>query len=135
MGLIDFQERKRFNRIVFSIPVVLVLFGLTLWMLWGSMQAWSARHALIKKNEAIAVEIEELEMNTKKLEKRLAVLASPRGLDLEARERFNLKEPGEHAVMFVGEGATNNYVPPEDLFSIIIRFIQRFPIPSNLKQK
>jgi len=103
MFLRDFQERKRLDRTFFSYPVLGILTFLAFAALFGAANAWYKKHVLDNEIAALEEKIADTESIKKLYEIKLENLDTAEGRDREARERFNLKKPGEGVVLFVDD--------------------------------
>lgn len=103
MALQGFQERKMLRKVIFSVPVVLILWGVIFWMLWSAIVLWNAKNKVSKNNDEIKKEIANVEESRKTIEQKTESLKSEYGIDMEARSKFNLTKPGEKIVVFADE--------------------------------
>ena len=98
------------RKVVFSVPVALILWGMVLWMLWSSVVLWGAKLKMDSKNDEITLEAENAEESRKAIEFKIESLRSEYGVDLEARRKFNLTKSGEKIVVFADESKKNKLV-------------------------
>lgn len=106
MSVRDFQEKKRTQRLLFSVPVffgVLIIAG---FMLWAIFKLWLVKNSLESDVRDLHQQISEARARKRLYEQKSGELGTPEGLDREARFRFNLKKPDEEVVVFVDDGAT-----------------------------
>ena len=106
MSVRDFQEKKRTERLLFSVPVLLGMFVLIALMVWAIVKLWILKASLEGDVQNIHQQISEARARKNLYEEKRGELNTPEGLDREARFRFNLKKPGEEIVVFVDSDAT-----------------------------
>ena len=111
MTLRGFQERKMLRKVIFSAPMVFVVWGIILWMLWNTIVLWDTKIKINNRNEDIETEIENSEESRKIVEQKMESLRSEYGIDLEARSKFNLTKSGEKVVVFADESNKNESLP------------------------
>lgn len=101
MNIRDFQERRMVERMIFSTPVLIVVVLLAILALIGVWNMWRTKHALDIELAHTREELAHTKMVKESYEQKFQELATPEGVDFEARARFNLKKPGEEVVLFV----------------------------------
>src|SRR3989344_6904366 len=109
MTLRGFQERKMLRKVIFSAPMVFVVWGIILWMLWNTIVLWDTKIKINNRNEDIETEIENSEESRKIVEQKMESLRSEYGIDLEARSKFNLTKSGEKVVVFADESNKDEF--------------------------
>jgi len=101
MALREFQERKALWKILASWPAILLLGTLLIFAGIGFFKIFS-RYLKIK-HDVVALEERIVAQGASRqdFEARALNLATPEGLEKEARARFNLKKPGEEVIVFL----------------------------------
>lgn len=96
-----FQEDRKFKKRLFSTPVLGLLGALTVIVFISGIKvshrayvAYRGRAEAEAMREAAKREQDELDARIKRLE-------SPLGIEKEAKERFNVKSPGEEVLVIV----------------------------------
>ena len=96
-----FQEDRKLKRRILSRPVLWTLFALAVLIaasaLRVSKRAYVAREARQKTEEGLKKLAEE----KSELEARISRLERPAGIEKEAKERFNIKSPGEEVIVIL----------------------------------
>ena len=96
-----FQEDRKLRRRILSRPVLWTLFALAALIaasaLRVSWRAYTAREARQKTEEGL----KELQQEKSELEARISKLEHPAGIEKEAKERFNVKSPGEEVIVIL----------------------------------
>ena|SRR3989344_1782075 len=108
MALRGFQERKILRRVVFSVPVVLALWGIVIWVAWNTIALWEVKMKISQRNNGVAKELTNAKESREAIEQKTESLKSEYGIDLEARSKFNLTKPGEKVVVFADEQNKKN---------------------------
>lgn len=103
MSLREFQEKKMVRKFIFSMPVFVIVAVFSLWMVYGIVSAIITLREFSQKNKEIEKKLSEVQKSKNALEKKASLLETDYGIDLEAREKFNLKKPGEEIILFVEE--------------------------------
>lgn len=103
MALLEFQEKKTARKIIFSLPVLVGLIAITLWMIYGAISAAITLRELSQKNNELQKKIEDVQKSKEAIEKKMNLMETDYGIDLEARANFNLKKPGEEIILFIEE--------------------------------
>ncbi|HEY4497834.1 MAG TPA: septum formation initiator family protein [Candidatus Paceibacterota bacterium] len=101
MSVRDFQERKKIERILFSLPILALCTALVVLAAWGVVRIGYRKYIIDREVAALRDEIAALEAQRAEYEERFRDLATPEGLDREARGKFNLKKEGEEVVLFL----------------------------------
>lgn len=101
MSVRAFQEQKKIERMLFSLPVLALLLVFTVLAVWGVARIGYRKYFVDREVAALQSEIAALEAQRAEYEERLQELATPEGLDREARGTFNLKKEGEEVVLFL----------------------------------
>ena len=103
MALEDFQEKKIISRIIYSLPVLIIIIVLVFAVIVGIWKAYFAKRELDKEISEFKKHIEEIVASRQKTDEKLSMLKTPEGIEREARARFNLKKSDEEVVIFVDE--------------------------------
>jgi len=116
--MLDFQEKHKTRRFMYSKPVLVFLAVVLLFFLnkiWGLYQ--TSEESLGKANEAKA-ELRSLEERKSELEQRVSFLKTERGQESEIRDKFMVGKEGEGVIMVVDQpsATTTEIVPPEPSF-------------------
>jgi cell division protein FtsB len=106
MSVRDFQDKKRTERLLFSVPILLGMFVLVALMVWAIIKLWVVKASLEGDVRNLHQQISEARARKTLYEEKRGELDTPEGLDREARFRFNLTKPGEEVVVFVDSDAT-----------------------------
>lgn len=103
MALREFQEKKTARKLIFSMPVLVIIIVLSLWMIYGTVSALVTLREISQKNHELARDIEEIKKTRKIIEEKMNIMDTQYGIDFEARKSFNLKKPGEEVILFIEE--------------------------------
>jgi len=101
MNYRDFQERKRFERVLYSGWSILAVFLLLILSVTGVVKLWARERAINAEIDELQSKIFEVRTAKESGLKKLGELDAPEGIDAEARGRFNLKKDGEELVVFM----------------------------------
>ena len=101
MSVRDFQERKKAERILFSLPALVFLATLVVLAAWGVAKVGYRKYLLDQEVLVLQKKITDVEAERAEYQEQLRGLATPEGLDREARGKFNLKKEGEEVVLFL----------------------------------
>ncbi len=96
-----FQEDRKLKRKILSRPVLWALFILAAIIAASALRvSWRAYVARDVRQEA-EKGLWELEQEKSELETRISRLEYPSGIEKEAKERFNVKSPGEEVLVIL----------------------------------
>jgi cell division protein FtsB len=95
----DFQEKRRVREFFASRAVVVVLFLLVVSMGLATFRALMQSWEVERERQAIASRVEDLIRKKGSLSDKLDDLETGKGIEREARERLNLRRPGEELVI------------------------------------
>ena len=104
-----FQERRRWERLFRSRPVLFILGSLFLLLVIKTLFLYIELRGIrmsIKKAES---EMTALEGRKAEFEEKIAGAQKGEGIEKEARSRFNVKKPGEETIIIVDDSSS-----PED---------------------
>lgn len=115
--MLEFQEKRRIKKILYSPPVVLLLvifLGICLKGVWGVYQ----KSAYAKENlERVSDSYNNLQDRERILNQEIDYLKTSGGKEEEMRERFGLAKPDEDVVIIVNQGDTRTspeYLPDKN---------------------
>jgi len=111
------------DKVKYSLLINIALFLLVFVLGYSAFGA--IRNALVISREAAAAQkrIQELQQKKRELEKRLAALDNKDVVLQEAKERFNLKEPGEEVLVITPEKNTEpQWIEKSGIWTRIYRF-------------
>jgi len=97
--MITKKIRKRKSNLFFSIILIFGLLAVISFLVIGNWKMNQRRAELNSRIENLKKEIEELEKKNRELQAGLSQLEGEAYLEKEARERLNLKKPGENVVV------------------------------------
>ena len=99
--MFEFFEKRRLCQILYSrVVLVLLLFGV-LFLGTAALNAWETAHETAEKKAEAVMELALLEEQEKELQKKIAQLSTPEGIEAEIRRKFDVGEPGEGVVILV----------------------------------
>ena len=99
--LLEFYEKRRLKRLVFSKPF-LVFMGIVACFL--ALPTWSAYEKMSETKHAriaIAAELDELKEREHELEQEIERLETPRGIEEEIRQKYEVGRGGEEMILIV----------------------------------
>ncbi|MFC1802066.1 septum formation initiator family protein [Patescibacteria group bacterium] len=106
--MLDFKEKKRVKKIVYSKITLFVLFVLVILMLKAVFGVYkSARVTAVKKNEAEIV-FKNLEDRELSLKEEVSRLSTDKGVEEEIRDKFGMVKEGEKIIMLINDGGEEN---------------------------
>lgn len=98
-------KKESRQSVFFSIFLGILLFVVSWFLITSNLKINQRRAELNSQIESLKKEIQNLEQKKRELEAKISESASESYLEKEARERFNLKKPGEEVV---------SIIPPEE---------------------
>lgn len=104
--ILDFRDRFRFRRILYSKPMIIVM---AIFVVILGRGAWSMHEKsvdAIKNRDKALEELQTLQARKTELDGDIAHLSSDRGVEEEIRDRFMVAKEGEKVMIVVA--------PPED---------------------
>jgi cell division protein FtsB len=99
----EFQEKKRFRKILYSkgslvvLSILILFFGHATWGVYKK-QSESAANALQAQNA-----LQKLEDRQKVLDTELDKLKTEEGIEEEIRSKYGVSKPGEHVLIIVDD--------------------------------
>ena len=102
----EFQGKRQTRRILYSLPVRLVLVVLIIMLGASVWRLYDKRQIVVKERESLLAEVASLEARRAVLLEEVASLKTARGVEAEVREKFNVVKPGERVINFVAAVAT-----------------------------
>jgi cell division protein FtsB len=126
MKIEELQEKRRIERFILSLPVFAVVSVLIVITLYGIVRTWRIKHSIDTELAALVIQLDEAEKLHLEIEKENEKLSSLDGLEKEARERFNLRRPGESVVVFIDEdsSAVSNEKENDSWFTSLLNFFR-----------
>lgn len=109
----EFRERQKTKKMLYSAPVVLLLFILLIFVLkgnWGAFQKVRASKAALEESE---IRYETMISKKESIEEDIAHLETETGVEEELRVQFNVSKEGENTIVIVDE-EEEEIVVPED---------------------
>lgn len=94
----------------------LALFGLLIFVGYHTFILGRQAFGLYHETRTTKEKIAELSQKKEELETYLRELEHRQAIEREAKERFNLKKPGEEVVVVIGEDLEKNEIPPTPTF-------------------
>ncbi len=95
----DFQEKRRVREFFASRTIIVVLFFLVVGMGLATFRALMQSWEVERERQAVADRVEELIRKKGSLSDKLDELHTGKGIEREAREKLNLRRPGEELVI------------------------------------
>ncbi len=99
----EFKKNKsrhiNFRKTVFPIFLVLVIFSITVFLIIINIRTAQKASPLSEKLESLKKEIQKSEGINQELKKQISEGSQEEFVEREARERLNLKKPGEEVVV------------------------------------
>ena len=110
-----------------SLPINILIGICALAICIGAYRLVAETFGLRQEYEANQKKIEELKKKKEELEARLIELKNPAVVEREAKERLNLKRPGEEVVVVVPENiATTSAATSSKVWQRITSFFKKF---------
>lgn len=109
--MLEFYERRKLKRWLYSWPIVVVLFLIILFLgqnVWGVFV--TERETRVKRLERATV-LQELEGRKDVLQEKIDVLSTDHGLESEIREKFEVSLEGEGVIVLVDRQEEEIVVP------------------------
>jgi len=101
--MLEFYEKRKLRRVLYSKPVLVVLFLLVLAFL---IPVWGAYQKVVNTHEqriAVAAELHELRTREHILQEEINRLETPQGVEAEIRKKYELGREGEELIVIVGD--------------------------------
>ena len=110
----EFQERRRIKRIFYSKFLIIVLILLVGFISVSVMKIYKKYKESKALAEKTVQEVKELEAKKAELESSIAKLQTESGTEKEIRSTFNVKKPGEEAIVIVEKNEENSKMGQEE---------------------
>lgn len=116
-------KKSHFENIFFSIFFALLFLLIIGFLFYSNLKIGQRRQELNLQIKALKEEIQILEQKSKELQARISDGSKEQHfLEKEARERFNLKKPGEEVVTILSEKAEQSSLEKEKLTPLEILY-------------
>ena len=125
--MLDFKEKKKVRKMMYSKPVLFVLLGILLVSLEGLWSISQKHSEALEKSREAQADLENLRGREAELEKKVAFLKTDRGKDEEIRKKFMVGKQNEGVILVVDptqSSATSSAPPPAP--SLWTRFLNFF---------
>jgi len=99
--MFDFHEKRRIRAIVFSKPVIVIIFGLTVLSSFSVYERYKVANEMQARLDARIAELHALEERAQLLEAKVDYLQNERGIEEELRIRFDVAKEGEEVVILL----------------------------------
>lgn len=113
------QDNRLLRAFFASRTVLVILFLLLIGAGIASFRALMASWELEAERREVKEEIQRLEAQKEALAGELADLRNGRGIEREAREKFNYRKPGEEVVIIIDSEESSNVEEKADSFSLL----------------
>jgi cell division protein FtsB len=104
--MFDFHEKRKIRRVVYSWPVIGVLFLLAAWMGTSVHARFTAERDMAEKLDVRKEELDALHSRAAALEAEVEHLENERGTEEEIRGRFDVVREGEQVVIILDDTET-----------------------------
>jgi len=101
----EFQGKRRWRRLVYSLPVLVLLVLLIILLTNSAYRLYDKRQLANRERQVALAEVVQLRARQAELTETVAKLNTARGLEAAIRENFNVVKPGEKVITLVA-GAT-----------------------------
>ena len=99
--MLDFHERRRLKRTLYSKGVALLLLLLIFVLARGVWGVYSKEREAVRTAAQRAAELQELRAREVALAAELERVSTPRGVEGELREKYDLAKPGESMIVLI----------------------------------
>jgi cell division protein FtsB len=101
--MIEFQEKRRIKRMLYSKPVIFVLVVLIVFLLNAVWNVYQKRQIAKDNYVKIADNLKRLQAREKILSSEIERIKLDEGIEEEIRERYGLVKPGEEVLVIVSD--------------------------------
>ncbi len=117
--MFDFHEKRKIRGVLYSWPVIVVIFVLTIFLGTSAFNMYTVAHDMGAKLDAQEAELHEMEERAQVIEAKVQYLQNDRGIEEELRNRFDAIREGEQEVIIIDSIAKDtrqkqNGVPAEN---------------------
>lgn len=99
----ELQRKQKIRRIIYSIPLLVVLFLVTFFLAKGAVGVINKEWKSSMYSRDLAEKAESLVLREQALKGNIARLQTEEGIKNEIRERFSVTEEGEYVAIFVND--------------------------------
>lgn len=99
--MLEFQQKRRLRRILYSKVTLVLLFALLLLFGRSTFSLWEKQREAERGLSAMEGERAALELKGKSLAARIAALKTERGIEEAIREKFKVAKEGEGVVVVI----------------------------------
>ncbi len=104
--MITILQKKRYERALYSRPTIFLLIILIIFLGKAVLNVYEKAQNTNENLELAEVELDTLEARKSLLEDKISTLGTPKGVEAEIRDKFNVVKEGESVIMIV-EGEPN----------------------------
>jgi len=104
----EFQERKKWRRLLFSKPVFALVFAAFAFLSYSAVKIFIKSRAIVARENETKKELFDIKQRKANMEKELNRLQSESGIEEEMRTKFDVQKPGERALVIVDKPDDNN---------------------------
>lgn len=101
--MFDFHEKRKIRSILYSKPVIGVLFALSILLSFSVYNRYSIAEEMQHKLDAKRSELEALTVRAESLDSKVKYLEDERGIEEELRNRFDVAKEGEQVVILLDD--------------------------------
>ena len=117
--MLEFQEKKKLKRFIYSRLTVSLLLIVLFFLLKGVWNVYGKQQITRENYEETRVKLEALRARETKLSKDIEKLKTDEGVEQEIRDRYGLVKPGEEIIVIVDKSRENRedrLIYPEESF-------------------
>lgn len=104
--MITILQKKRYERALYSKPTIFLLIILVIFLGKAVLNVYEKAQNTKENLELAQVELDVLKARGTLLEDKISVLGTPKGIEAEIRDKFNVVKEGESVIVIV-EGELN----------------------------
>ncbi len=99
--MVTVLRKKKYERMLYSRPTVFLLIVLTIILSRAVISVYEKAQSTQENLEIAQVELDKLVDRGELLEDNLSSLATPKGVEAEIRDKFNVVKEGESVIMII----------------------------------
>jgi len=102
--MLEFHEKRRLQRVIYSRPSVLLLAMLLGLLVYAAWNAYGTEREQAARQQDLSQKLAGLEARKAELSKSITALDDPRGVEAGLRERYDVGKEGEQSIILIENG-------------------------------
>lgn len=120
----EFQERKKFKRIIFSKLALFILLAVFVFISTFTVKVFLKSRKAGERKEEILEKLNQIEKQKSSLEENIKRLQSEAGVEEEIRKNLGMAKPGEEVLVIMDKKEDNGKIEPRGITGFLQKIWQ-----------